>query len=51
MNVLKVSICMYVCMHICLYVHNGSECMYVCILVTVIYKLETVTGIGIRTAL
>ncbi len=41
-------VCMYAYMFVCTY---GSECMYVCILVTGIYKLETATGIGIRTAL
>ena len=46
--VLKVS--MYVCMYA--YVHmDQNVCMYVCILVTGIYKLEAATGIGIRTAL
>ena len=43
---------MYVPMHISLYVHMDQKvCMYVCILVTGIYKLETATGIVIRTAL
>jgi hypothetical protein len=41
-------VCRYAYMFVCTYV---SECMYVCILVTGIYKLETATGIGIRTAL
>ena len=42
-NVLKVSIyvCMYAYMFVCTY---ESECMYVCILVSGIYKLETATG-------
>ena len=38
----------YAYMNVCIY---GSEYMYVCILVTGIYKLETATGIGIWTAL
>jgi len=41
-------VCMYAYMFVCTY---GSECMYVCILVTGIYKLKTATGIGIPTAL
>jgi hypothetical protein len=51
-KVLKVIIFMYVCMYAYMFVCTyGSECMYVCILVTDIYKLETATGIVIRTAL
>ena len=41
-------VCMYAFKFVCTY---GSECMYVCILVTGIYQMETATGIGIRTAL
>ena len=49
-NVFKVSmyVCMYAFKFVCTY---GSECMYVCILVSGFYQLETATGIGIRTAL
>ena len=43
---------MYVCMYVNMLVRTyGSECMYVCILVTGINQLETATGTGIRTAL